>query len=400
MGEDGTGFGGPGADSGFPLQIMSCQRGWILEKIVECVAYPLRPIRTMNPSFSLLSVLLLSSAVLTAHGELIPRKPSAAPTTPAAPASPMSAEEKAKFKEQVALLEKEVAKKRGGMHSSQISILKEAMSSNEKAFNFWLDCKKEQDFDMKGKTATEFAEWKRDQIKKAGTNDAFCAGLRLQLHFLMLSVLDSHAETPDQVAEVAGSAVAYVETLAAFCEKEENLAKGVIGSIMDTGVDPNEAVTADNIQETLSKVREASSALGGDVLNSIFAKHLKLDGSVKPRNGTTSNPGNIDEIYDSMIIAPLRKKRDATGVAAAWAKRIDQTGRVAKATKVKEIEEEYQTVKVPAMKFAMYRDQFASGQEKAAAASMMTLISSNPTHKDSNDWMEALKALSDDSVKD
>lgn len=129
------------------------------------------------------------------------------------------------------------------------------------------------------------------------------------------------------------------------------------------------------------------------MLNSIFARHLKLDGSVKPKSGAPSNPGNIDEIYDGLILAPLVKKKDAAGLAAAWARRIEQTGRVANATKVKEIEEEYEAVKVPAMKFSMYRDQWASGQQKQAAQAMMALINANPTHPDSNDWMEALKQL-------
>ena len=74
---------------------------------------------------------------MVAHGELIPRKPATGTETPDAPAAPLSAEEMAKLKEQVLLLEKDLAKKRGGMHASQIAILKEAMSGNEKAFNFW-----------------------------------------------------------------------------------------------------------------------------------------------------------------------------------------------------------------------------------------------------------------------
>ena len=380
----------PGVNTVFPW---TCQRNGILGEVERSKAHYRHPYLDMKSSIPHFASLFLCSA-MAAQGELIPRKPAADPATPAAPATPLSKEEMAKLKEQVELLEKDLAKKRGGMHASQLSILKEAMSSNEKAFNFWLDSKKEQDFEMKGKTAVEFAEWKREQIKKTGTNDAACAGMRLQLHFLMLLVLDSHAETPAQITEVSNGAVAYVESLAAFCEKEENLAKGVIGSILENaGFDPNAAVTADNLQETLAKVREAASALGGDVLNSIFAKHLSLDGSVKPKNGGASNPGNIDEIYDRLIIEPLRKKKDAAAIATAWAKRIDQTARVAKATKVKEIEERYQEVKVPAMKFAMYRDQWIAGQQKQAAGAMMALISANPTHQDSNDWMEELKGL-------
>ncbi len=346
----------------------------------------------MKLSRPLPALVLLCSAVV-AHGDLIPRKPVGGGGVPAAPTSPLSAEDLTRLKEQVEQLEKDLAKKRGGMHTAQIAILKEAAAGNEKAFNFWVDCKKEQDFDMKGKTATEFSEWKRGQIKSAGTNDAFCSGLRLQIQFLMLAVMHSHAETPAQEAEIGAMAVTYVEFLTALCEKEETLAKAIVASIMETGAEPNQPVTAENLQDTLTKVREASSALGGDILNSIFAKHLKLDGSVKPREGAAMNPGNIDEIYDQLIIEPLRQKKDAAGIAGAWARRIDQTGRVAKATKVKEIEERYGVVKVPAMKFAMYSDQWTAGQEKQAAQGMMALISANPTHKDCQEWLDKLKEL-------
>ena len=356
----------------------------------------------MSPAFSA-SCLLLLFSVLTSHGDLIPRKPDPGtkPQAPPAPAVPGSApapvaagnltpDEADKLQKQVELLEKELERTRSGMHLKQLAILKEAMAGNVKAFNFWLDCKEVEDFDLKGKTGQEFADWKRGEVKKNGNNDSFCASIRLQLQFLIVTILDSHAGTPEKEAEVAAAAIAYVEALAAFCEKEENLAKGVISSIMDTGADPNEVVTAQNIQETLTKVREASSALGGDVLNSLYARHLKLDGSVKPRSNAT-NPGNIDEIYDRLVIQPLRKKKDATAIAAAWMRRIDQTGRVAKSTKVKEIEDKYNAEKVPSMKFAMYRDQWSAGLPKQAAASMIALITAEPTHKDSNDWMQELK---------
>jgi hypothetical protein len=342
--------------------------------------------------FAFLPMVVLVGSLVSGHAELIPRKP-VGPPAPVVKAPPLTDEEMKKLQDQVAQLEKDLAKKRNGMHASQIATLKEAMSGNEKAYNFWLDCKKEQDFDMKGKTATEFSEWKRDELKKSGSNDAFAASLRLQIHFLMLAVLDSHVETPAQEAEVAAGATAYIESLVAFCEKEEDLAKSILGSIMDMSLDPEAAVTVGSLQESLKKAREASAALGGQVLDSIFAKHLKLDGSVDPRSDAVSNPGNIDEIYDRMIIKSILKKQDAAAISSVWTKRIEQTARVAKATKVKELVEMYETVKVPAMKFAMYSDQWKAGQQKQAAAQMMSLIAAHPTHKDSNRWLEQLKKL-------
>jgi|GEM_PF-7122379 hypothetical protein len=354
----------------------------------------------MKRSSLLLSVIPLMS-VVAAHGELIPRKPTVPATPPGAPpAAPpapvkMSDEDLAKLKAQVEQLEKDVAKKRGGMHTTQLTILKDAMSGNDRAFNFWLDCKKEQDFEMKGKTTAEFAEWKREQIKTIGNNDAFCASLRLQLHYLRLIVLDSHVENAAQEAEVSSGAVEYVDSLTSFCDKEEVLAKSILGSIMDMSLDPEQTVKVSTLQESLKKSKEVSAALGGQVLDTIFARHLKLDGTVSLKNGAPTNPGNIDEIYDRLIIEPLRKKQDSAGIAAAWTKRIEQTAKVAKSTKVRELVERYEEVKVPSMKFAMYRDQWSAGQKKTAAASMMALIAANPTHKDSNRWMDQLKKLTE-----
>jgi len=169
-------------------------------------------------------------------------------------------------------------------------------------------------------------------------------------------------ENASQEAGTATGATAYVQSLADFCEKEENPARSILGSIMDLSLDPEEMVSVGNPGESLKKSKEVSAALGGQVLDTIVAKHLKLGGSVAPRAGSPSNSGNIDEIYDRLVLEPLRKKQDAAGIAAAWTKRIEQTARVARATKVKELVERYEVVKVPAMKFAMYRDQWAAGQ--------------------------------------
>ena len=339
-------------------------------------------------------------AQLPPRGE--PAKPQAPspqePSKPQAPA-PLNEEENAKLKEQVVKLEKDLAAKRGGMHVSQLATLRAAMASNDKAYHFWEDCRKELDFDQQGKTAAEFAEWKRTQGKALSTNDVHCASLRLQIEFLALAIMQSHAETPAAKMEVCTAAITYVESLTTFCGKEEQLARKVLSSIMDTGADPAEVVTVGNLEERLKQVREAASALGGDILSGIFARQLKLDGSIHSTGEMAVNPGNIDEIYNRLIIKPYKDKKDGTALMAAWTRRITQTGRIAKATSVKEIEEKYELEKVPSMKWAMYKDQWEIGQQKTAAQSMIALISANPTHQDSSDWLDELKTLSGVSEK-
>lgn len=350
-----------------------------------------------------ISALMLTLAA-RAPGQLQPRTTPAAekPEEEASPAPDvpevepvLPAELSAKLLKQLAEVENGLSGKRGGESAALIKKLKEASASNEKAYNLWESCKKEIDFEQKGKTATDFVNWKKKEGRDLSANDGFCASLRLQAQFLALAIMDSHADTPARKSGVMTEANLYLEALSKACDKEEGLAKNILSSIMDVGLDPNQAVTAGDLEETLKQVREAGGALGGDIMESMYSKSLKAMGVTGKEPSQAKHPGNIDEIYESLVLTTLRKKKDMTGVAAAWTRRISQTAGIAKSTKVKELSERFEAEKLPVLKWKQARDQWRTGQMEAGAAAMLAVIRANPSHKECQNWVAELRTLAE-----
>lgn len=305
----------------------------------------------------------------------------------------LSADLSAKLLKQLDDVEKNLGGKRGAESQAMIKLLKEASAGKDRACNLWLDCKKEVDFDLKGKTATEWSEWRRKEGKALELNDGFCSSLQLQAQFLALALLDSHAATPEQRVSVMNEANTYLDTLAKICERQEGLSKNILGSIMDAELNPDQDITMDNLEESLKQVREAAAALGGDIMDSMYAKKLKPESCVGERKPSATHPGNLDEIYENLIMKVLRDKKDAAALAAAWTKRIALVAGIAKDTKVKELTERYENEKLPVLKWLQARDQWRCGQMEAAAANMLAVIRANPGHKECQNWTRELRGL-------
>jgi hypothetical protein len=336
-------------------------------------------------------------------GKPAPATPGTAPAAPAKsegappdsmPADPkLSTELSAKLLKQLDDVEKALDTKRGGESTAMIKQLKEAATGKDRAFNLWQGCKKVVDFEEKGKTGSEFMEWRQGEGKKLETRDDFCISLQLQAQFLALALLDSYAETPEQKLGVMADANAYLEALGKACDKEEGIAKSILASIMDVQLDPEKTITAGNLEETLKDVRESSAAVGGDIMESMFAKKLKPESCTGSKPVTARHPGNVDEIYEKLVMDYLRKKKDAAGLAAAWTRRIALTAAIAKNTKVKELSDRYAAEKLPVLEWLKARDQWRMGQTEAAAAVMLNLIRANPGHKECPKWVEQLRNL-------
>lgn len=385
----------------------------------------------MNRHLPAFLILTLASAI-PATAELLPRKVPAAPSAPApapgpgkTPAAPpatpakpgattpatapaktdtadgeampedpkLSPELSAKLLKQLDEVEKGLDGKRGSESSAMIKQLKEAATGKDRAFNLWLSCKRKVDFDDKGKTDSEFMSWRQKEGKQLEGRDDHCISLQLQAQFLALALLDSYAETPEQKLNVMVDANLYLDALGKACDREESIAKSILSSIMDVQLTPDKVVTAGNLEETLKDVREASAAVGGDIMESTFAKKLKPETCTGAKAIKARHPGNVDEIYEELVMSYLRKKKDAAGLAAAWNKRIALIAGIAKNTKVKEMSERYEVEKRPALEWLKARDQWRMGQTEAASVAMLTVIRSNPGHKLCPTWTAELREL-------
>lgn len=326
-----------------------------------------------------LALSLLPAASLPA--QLIPRKPPAAPVVPAAPGSvpapgvpavpltpatpvpaaaarPLKDEDMDRLIRQLAEIEATLQGKRSTYNNSLLAQLKEAGNSEEKAFQLWLDGTKEFDFDEKGKTSTEFAEWKRTKGKELH-NPQFMTALRLQVKYLSVLIIYSNAPSDSLKSEAIAAAAAYLDDLAGSARKLDG-----------------------HLEE-----------LNRPVLDGVIAKHLKLDASLPKSKADAGKPGNIQEIYEKAILPYYREKGQTAALLSAWQKLITQETAMVEAEKIPEKLETFNKERLPALKWSQAREMFEAGQEDPATSAMLAIIKGNMAHKQTENWISEMTRL-------
>lgn len=306
----------------------------------------------------LLFPLFIACPAVTHAG--LPLKPAAEPTVPETPAKPLTGDSTRKLLTQLKEIDESLHGKRSAYNASLLPKLQDAGNNDDKAFALWLDATKDQDFEAQGKTATEFSDFRNGKAKELRLNAGFTTQLRLQCRFLALIILQCDAESDSERLEVVNGATAYLEDY--------------MGSAKKMG----------DHQEEIRR----------GVLDSVIAKHLKLDVSARKKEGPAAyTPGNLGEIYNQMILPHYREKRAAAAISAAWSKRIAQETTLVELTKIPEQLEKFQKEKLPDLKWGQARDLFQAGQQEPAAAAMVALIKSNLGHRNTAAWIEELSSL-------
>jgi hypothetical protein len=300
----------------------------------------------------------LLTAALSATAQLAPRTP-AAPTPQAPPPpQPLDSKESAKRVAEAEELTKKLEEMKFGYNAKIIKELREAGTSSDKAFALWLDCSKTVDFDQRGRTLTEYSEWKRRQTKDP--NRERDGELQLQVQWLTIVLMDANARTDAARAEAVAAAVLFVDNVVDRLRKSEGRMHGVAGQ---------------------------------NVLGSVFAKHYKLDSSVRPREGGAYSPGDVDGIYDGMILPYYRDTEQPTSLMAAWKKRIAQQTAIAEAFPFREAKEKFTAEKLPELLWGQARELFMLGQEQSAAQTMYSLIQANLGHRRASEWLNEYISL-------
>ena len=322
----------------------------------------------------LLSLAAVSCPVLSQ----LPPKPAAAPAAqPPPPPKPLKEEDVARVLKQLESLADEVDAQKFGRYSAVIRQLKESSATGDKAFNLWMDCMKEVEYDQKGKTLTEFAEWKRRIAKETDhkRNDA----LQLQVQWLMVVLMDASARSPSAEADVISAAASYLDMLAAHFKKYDG----------------------------------DMEHLGGSVLGSVFAKKFKVESAGRRRGkpekpgaaaqaesadtsadiSVPGAPGDLSGIYESLILPYYRTNKMASSLMSAWTRRISQETAMADIPRFREAREKFVAERLPVLEWGRARELFMLGQEENGAQAMMDLIRKNLSHRDAGFWAAELRGL-------
>ncbi len=298
------------------------------------------------------------AAAFTAPAQLAPRTPAAPASQPAPTPKILKEEDATKALAQLLEIGKTLDEQKYGYNAKIIKELRDAGVSGEKAFGLWLDCMKDVEFDQKGKSVTEFSDWKRRQTKDP--NRERDTELQMQVQWLSIVLMDANARTPAARAEAIAAATLFLET-------------GVARILKNDG--------------------RMGGAAGENVLSSSFARHYKLDTTMKKKEGSAYVPGNVDDIYERMILPFYRDTKQPSSLMQAWAKRIEQQTAIAGSFNFIEAKEKFTAEKLPELRWGQAQELFKLGQEEPATQTMMSLIKAHLGHRQTQQWIEELTRL-------
>ena len=249
-----------------------------------------------------------------------------------------------------------------------LAAYREAMTSNEAAMDLYLKCIEKLDFDDQQKKYADFREWKRKEAELL-SDAGFRLALRYQLRWLVL-------------------------TLRASSEK---------AVISDLAVEAQEIV--DSVFLDADKFGAQGQTLGQPVTSSIFARAYEI-GNIDKEDWPLS-PVQLEQIYDQLILPPLRTSARVEWLRAAWIKRIQQEGikvekwsgngkgrknGQANGDKAPDYER-FAAETIPELQWQMELDLFHHGDEGGAAKRMLAHIERHLGHRSSRDWGDQLKTL-------
>jgi hypothetical protein len=103
-------------------------------------------------------------------------------------------------------------------------------------------------------------------------------------------------------------------------------------------------------------------------------------------------PGNVDGIYNSIILPTLRDKADPH-VVDYWDYVLRHEGDKATRTRVQFEIDKFNQVRRPQLLWARDQELVTIGLKNRASAEMLALIKANPLHPDVQSWISTLEAL-------
>ena len=241
-------------------------------------------------------------------------------------------------------------------HSVALAAFKGAVDSDSEALALFLKCHEKISFQDKARKSQDFREWKR-RYKDRHDDPGFKRALRHQLSWLLTTI------------EAAGNPKAR--------DKMSSRATNAIDAIF------RDAKVLDGHQ----------GILGSSVLSTVFARAYELD---KLKISSWPNaPLAIDQMYELIIMKPLRNPDNIAQLKSSWTARITHSGMIHKAwgdegNVGKDRNPDLETWLAKGRLDLLWRmetDLFSAGDEKAAALRMLTHLKEHLSHNSAPRWI-------------
>lgn len=280
--------------------------------------------------------------------------------------------QRAQLLKKLSAIEESAQRQVDGRFRSAIGDFEQAISSNEAAIDLYLKCTEKVNFTDQLKDGKEFREWKASNEGHYNT-PAFKLALRYQLKWLML-MMQSASKNADHDA-LAVAAMKHVDT----------------------------------IYGNIDEVRAQSKTLKQSALSSVFAQAYGIQ---KLDSKWPASPTELKDVFDTIILPPLRHPARIKELRAAWDRRLQlealdavEWGEAPKAgRKDREAreqirdgrtlkQEKYLSETRPQLLWEKELDLFKCGDQSGAATRMIEHIGGNASHSSSERWIRQLKDL-------
>ncbi len=249
-----------------------------------------------------------------------------------------------------------------------ITAYREALRSNEAAFDLYIKCTEKVKYEDQQKKNVEFREWKRKEAKNL-SDASFREALRYQLRWLVL-------------------------TLRASSEKADR------NTLV---IEAQEIVDA--VFQDAKKLGPQVQTLRQPVTASVFAIAYKIGDLEK--NDWPLSPVLLDQIYETVVFPPMRTPARLPSLRAVWIKRIQQEGimveewsgsdgnkKTGTGQKDRSVQsEEFVTETLPNLQWQMEMDLFRSGDQNGASKRMLAHLENHLSHQSARGWGEQLELL-------
>lgn len=292
---------------------------------------------------------------------------------PAAHADSLSQADREALIEKLDALRDNAKAKAGTRMESAASAFRAGMASDEAAIDLYLKCVEKVEFSDQKRSAQDFREWKRHQSERLDA-DGLGRCLRHQLRWLVLTM---------DAAESDG--------------KSEDLAVRALDAM-------------DSIFSSPQQFEGNVQPLRDPVTNSVFARAYGLSGMKADK--WPLSPLEVAQVFNQVVLPPLRDKGKVDSMREQWLKRIKYEGVAAqyfagggrggngrggeKPKPSAESSPEYEkfmTETQPDLVWQMEEDLYKSGDQKNAAVAMLKHIEQHITHPKAREWADRFRAL-------
>jgi hypothetical protein len=249
----------------------------------------------------------------------------------------------------------------GGLYKRAIRDYRSAIKSDDATMALYMTCLEKVQFTDEKRKSQDFRDWKRRNKEKLSSSSMRMA-LRHQLAWLLLSIEAARRE--GDVSELGNRAMSHL----------------------------------DQIFKNAEVLKDHRSILSQSALGSVFARAYQLNIKVDDWPSSTMD---IAQIYDKVVMPPLRNTTRIDSLRAAWKKRIQHEGLAVEKWSVRNGKkigkkdalrtpdfEKFLSETRPQLLWDMEVDCFESGDEKVSAVRMLKHLETYISHKEAPTWIQ------------